>query len=270
MSVILVSTAQSRVVQPIYTPHVQTFWRLFMKIGLATSAVSLIVALAACNPTPPAKANIRAVHASVDTPEVAVLVDSAQVGAAFAFKSAIPSANNEYAAVASGVRNIKVCAAPANTACPINVSPTLAAAAKYTVVAVGTLATDDDTGADARPLEPLLLNDAEPAPAAGKTKIRFVHGASLVAAKTVDIYVTGAADDIANVTATKANFNYKENSGYLEVAAGSYRVRITAPGTKTVLIDTGATGVALADGKKYTGIAINPTGTAGVILLNDN
>jgi predicted small secreted protein len=239
-----------------------------MKPSIISAALALAAVLAACNPAPPAKADIRAVHASVDTPAVDILVDSAKAGGPIEFKSAFPATG--YAAVDSGVRNIKVCAAPADTACPINASPTLAPSAKYTIVALGTIATADDTGADPRPLEPLVLTDAEVAPAAGKTKLRLIHGASLVAAKTVDVYITAPAADIATATATKAGFNYKDNSGYLEVAAGSYRVRITAPGTKTVLIDTGTTGVALADGKLYTGIAVNPTGLSGVILLGDN
>jgi predicted small secreted protein len=239
-----------------------------MKPSIISAALALAAVLAACNPAPPAKADIRAVHASVDTPGVDILVDSAKAGGPINFKSAFPATG--YAAVDSGVRNIKVCAAPADTLCPIDASPTLAPSTKYTIIAVGTLDAADDTGADARKLEPLVLTDAEAAPAAGKTKLRLIHGASLVAAKTVDVYITAPAADIATATATKAGFNYKDNSGYLEVAAGSYRVRITAPGTKTVLIDTGTTGVALADGKLYTGIAVNPTGLSGVILLGDN
>jgi Domain of unknown function (DUF4397) len=239
-----------------------------MKLIFVFATLALTVALAACNPMLPAKASIRAVHASVDTPAVDILVDSTKAGGPIDFKSAFPTTG--YADVDSGVRNIKVCAAPADTTCPINASPTLAANAKYTIVALGTLATADDTGTDPRPLEPLVLTDAEAAPSSGKTKLRLIHGASLVAAKTVDVYITAPAADLATATATKAGFNYKDNSGYLEVAAGSYRVRITAPGTKNVLIDTGATGVALADGKLYTGIAVNPTGLSGVILLGDN
>lgn len=205
----------------------------------------------------------------MDTPAVDILVDSAKAGGPIEFKSAFPATG--YAAVESGVRNIKICAAPADTTCPINASPTLAPSAKYTIIAVGTLATTDDTGADARPLEPLVLPDAGTAPAAGKAKLRLVHGASAVGAKTVDVYITAPAADLATATATKASFNYKDNSDYLEVAAGSYRVRITAPGTKTVVIDTGTTGVALADGKLYTGIAVNPDANkSGVILLGEN
>ncbi len=240
-----------------------------MKLGFVSAALALAAVLAGCNPPPPpAQASIRAVHASVDTPAVDILVDSAKAGGPIDFKSAFPTTG--YAAVDSGVRNIKVCVAPADTTCPINASPTLAPSTKYTIVALGTLSTADDTGTDPRPLEPLVLTDTEAAPSSGKTKLRLIHGASLVAAKTVDVYITAPAADLATATATKANFNYKDNSGYLEVAAGSYRVRITAPGTKTVLIDTGATGVALADGKLYTGIAVNPTGLSGVILLGDN
>jgi Domain of unknown function (DUF4397) len=137
-----------------------------MKLGFISAGLALAAVLAACNPTPTpaAKANIRAVHASVDTPAVDILVDSVKAGGPIEFKSAFPATG--YAAVDSGVRNIKVCAAPADTTCPIDASPTLAPSAKYTIVALGTIATADDTGADARPLEPLVLPDTEAAPAA--------------------------------------------------------------------------------------------------------
>jgi Domain of unknown function (DUF4397) len=247
-----------------------------MKTSFLLFVAAFPVLLGACSPSNPTdpvtktKASVRAVHASADTPAVDVLVDGVKAGGPLEFKAAFPGLSNQYASVDSGARNIKVCAAPADTNCPINASPALSADTKYTIVALGTIATTDDTGADARLLEPLVLTDTEAAPASGKTKIRFVHAASLVAAKTVDVYVTAADAALSTATATKANFNYKDNSGYLEVPAGSYRVRITAPGSKTVLIDTGATGVPLADGKLYTGIAVNPTALAGVILLNDN
>ena len=248
-----------------------------MKTRFMLMIAAFPIVLGACNtsnqvdPVTKTKASIRAVHASSDTPAVNLLVDGVKAGGPIDFKAAIPGLNNQYASVESGARNIKVCASPADTTCPINATPTLTAETKYTIIALGTLATTDDSGSDARPLEPLVLTDTETAPAAGKTKIRFVHAASLVAAKTVDVYVTApdaALNDSTKVT--KANFSYKDNSGYLEVPSGSYRVRITAPGTKTVLIDTGATGVELASGKLYSGIAVNPTGLAGVVLLTDN
>jgi Domain of unknown function (DUF4397) len=223
------------------------------------------------DPVTKTKSSVRAIHASVDTPAVDVLVDGTKAGGPLEFKSAFPGLNNQYASLDSGSRNLKVCAAPADTTCPINATLTLVADTKYSVIALGTIATTDDSGTDARPLEPLVLTDTEAVPAAGKTKVRFVHAASLVAAKTVDVYVTAPDATLTSATtATKANFNYKDNSGYIEVPTGSYRVRITAPGSKTALIDTGTTGVSLADGKLYTAIAVNPTGTVGVVLLNDN
>ncbi|HEY9104618.1 DUF4397 domain-containing protein [Chitinimonas sp.] len=54
-----------------------------------------------------------------------------------------------------------------------------------------------------------------------------------------DLYVTGASDDLSNLTPTVYAYAAGSMSAYSsETASGSYRVRLTLSGTKTVVFDT--------------------------------
>lgn len=116
---------------------------------------------------------------------------------------------------------------------------TVAAGTDYSVVAVGTSA-----GVSA-----VVLTDDNQAPAAGSIRLRVVH-ASPSSAAAVDVYVTPAATDIATVAPTASNVAFKAATPYLALAAGTYRVRVTAAGSKTPILDT--TLPALASGAART------------------
>ncbi len=76
---------------------------------------------------------------------------------------------------------------------------------------------------------------------------------------------------------TLSNIPFKAASNYLSVPAGSYRVRITPTGSKTVAIDTGT--LNLSAGAIRTGVAVGDPGVntaaggaaeLGAVLLPDN
>ncbi len=189
---------------------------------------------------PNATAQVRVVHGSPDAPAVDVLVDGAEVLADVSYTQF-----SGYLDVPAGTRNIKVNAA--NTATTvINASPTVAANGAYTVIATNLLSS----------IEPLVLVDDLTPPAAGNIKLRLVHGAPNVAG--VDIYITAPNADISMMTPSLTAVPFKAESGYLEVPAGDYQVRITPTGTKTVAIDTGA--LTLVAGQIRTAIAIEAQG----------
>ena len=134
----------------------------------------------------------------------------------------------------------------------------LAACAAYTVLATGRVAA----------IAPLVLEDDLANPAAGNVKLRLVHASPT--AGTVDIYVTAPATDLAVAQPTLTSVPFRAASDYLEVPAGTYRVRITPAGTKTVAIDVNH--VTLAAGQIRTAVAVDgPGGGAplGAILLAD-
>ena len=198
------------------------------------------------------EARVRVVHASPDAPSVDVLVDNAQVLAGVPYLAA-----SDYLAVPAGNRNFKVNAAgTATTVIDANVG--LTADADYTVIASGLVAS----------IAPVVLQDDNSAPAAGNVKVRAIHGAP--SAPAVDIYVTAPGEDLATATPTIANVAFGDVADYIEAPAGSYQVRVTPVGDKTVVIDSGT--LALASGQVRTAIAVDAAGGGApfdLLLLPD-
>ncbi len=224
-----------------------------------TLALTLLATLAvsACDDdsdvTAPATiAQLRVVHASPDAPNVDVLVDKTAALTNVAYKAA-----STYLQVPSGSRNLKV-RATGTTTVVIDQTATLDQGSAYTVIATGRVAS----------IAPLVLTDDQTNPAAGNVRVRLVHASPT--AGNVDIYVTGPTADITTATPTLANVGFRVASNYLEVPAGTYRVRVTPAGTKTVAIDVN--NVALTAGQVRTAVAVDaPGGGAplGAILLAD-
>jgi hypothetical protein len=224
-----------------------------------TLALTLLATLAvsACDDdsdvTAPATiAQLRVVHASPDPPNVDVLVDNTAALTNVAYKAA-----STYLQVPSGSRNLKV-RATGTTTVVIDQTATLDQGSAYTVIATGRVAS----------IAPLVLTDDQTNPAAGNVRVRLVHASPT--AGNVDIYVTGPTADITTATPTLANVGFRVASNYLEVPAGTYRVRVTPAGTKTVAIDVN--NVALTAGQVRTAVAVDaPGGGAplGAILLAD-
>src|SRR5688500_777247 len=201
---------------------------------------------------PAATAGLRVVHASPDAPNVDVLVDGTSALTNVPFRTA-----SAYLDVPVGSRNLRV-RGTGTTANVIDANATLADGKFYTVLATGRLAT----------ITPLVLEDNLTNPAAGNIKLRLVHASPT--AGNVDIYVTAPGADIANATPTLANVAFRTASAYLEVPAGTYRVRITPVGTKTVAIDVN--NVALTAGQIRTAVDVDAPGGGtplGAILLVD-
>ena len=223
------------------------------RIGIALLAS---VALIGCDDdepnAPAATAQLRVVHASPDAPNVDVLVDG-QV----ALSNVPYKASSSYVAVPAGSRNLRVRASGTSTVV-IDADAPITAGEAYTVLATGTVAG----------IQPLVLEDDLTLPGAGNVRVRLVHAAP--AAGNVDIYVTAPGADLAAATPTLSGVAFRGFSPYLEVAAGTYRVRVTPAGTKTVAIDVN--NLTLTAGQVRTAVAVDaPGGGAplGAILLAD-
>ena len=225
-----------------------------------TLALTLLatLAVAACDDddndvtAPATTAQLRVVHASPDAPNVDVLVDNTAALTNVAYKAA-----SAYLQVPSGSRNLKV-RATGTTTVVIDQTATLNEGSAYTVIATGRVAS----------IAPLVLTDDQTSPAAGNVRVRLVHASP--AAGNVDIYVTSTTADITTATPTLANVAFRAASNYLEVPAGTYRVRITPAGTKTVAIDVN--NIALTAGQVRTAVAVDAPGGGvplGAILLAD-
>ncbi len=198
------------------------------------------------------QARLRIVHDSPNAPNVDVVVNGATVATNVSYKAA-----SAYLTVPAASTQIEV--RPTGTTTDvINTKTTLAQKTDYTVLATNLVAS----------IEPLVLTDDNTAPASGKVKVRLVHGAP--SAPPVDIYVTAPGASLAAATPTLTNVPFKASSAYLSVDAGSYEIRVTPTGTKTVVIDSGT--VPLMAGQIRTVIAVDNVGGGapfGAIVLND-
>ncbi len=194
---------------------------------------------------------VRVVHASPDAPAVDVLVDEATALTNVAYRAA-----SAYLTVAPGERRLRV-RATGTTTTVIDATASIENRGVYTVIASGLLAD----------IEPIIAVDTLSNPAAGNVKIRVIHAAP--GAGNVDVYATAPGADINAATPVLTNVPFRGVSGFLEVPAGSYQLRVTPAGTKTVAID--AT-VFLGAGQLRTVVATDaPGGGAplGAIVLAD-
>jgi len=226
--------------------------RIFQGLALVATALTFAGCSDDDTTAPAQNARVRVLHASPDAPNVDVLVDNQVVLTNVPFKTA-----SDYLSVPAGARNLKVRVTGTSTIA-IDVTPSLTASTDYTVIARGLVAN----------IATLLLTDDNTPPTAGNVKVRLVHGAP--SAPNVDIYVTAPGADINTATPTLTNVPFAAASSYLTVPAGSYRVRITPAGTKTVAIDTGT--LTLAAGQIRTGVAVDAVGGGApfsAVLLAD-
>lgn len=199
-----------------------------------------------------ARARLRVVHASADAPEVDISVNGSTVLSDVPF-----GVGSDYLEILGDTSNIDVAAA-ANSASVINADLQFDRQMDYTIAAVNSL----------NNIEPIVLTDNNNPPAAGNIKVRLIHAAP--SAGLVDIYITAPGADINSIAPTISNFDFKDNTDYLEVPAGDYQVRITLATTKTVAIDTGT--LSLTEGQIRTAFAVDPvpgSSDFGVILLAD-
>jgi hypothetical protein len=200
-------------------------------------------------------AELRVIHASPDAPAVDVVVNDNFTKPVL---EDVPfSAVSDYLTVPQGSYNLKVTAANNPGAIVIDADVALDAGARYSVYAVGTLAT----------IAPYALVD-DSRSVVTEAKVRLVHAAP--SAGPVDIYVTAPGADFAMATPAFMDVPFLGETGYVSLAGGSYDVTVTVAGTTTAAI--GPINITVADGGVYTAAARDAVGSGapfGLILMDD-
>ncbi|HNP65274.1 MAG TPA: DUF4397 domain-containing protein [Woeseiaceae bacterium] len=221
-----------------------------------TAAISLVAltgagSLEILDATTPT--SLQVVHASPDAPAVDIVVDGSVLVPGLEFPDA-----TDFVEVSGGTYNVSVTVAGNPGAIAIGpVDLELAAGTRYSVLAVGELAT----------IEALVLSD-DPRRVATNAKVRIVHASPT--ASDVDIYVTAVGADISSEMPTLANVAFKANTGFISLPEGDYDVTVTAAGTKTAAI--GPATISVEDGGVYTAVARDPLPgdtDLGLIVLDD-
>uniref|UniRef100_A0A486XS54 DUF4397 domain-containing protein n=1 Tax=Rheinheimera sp. BAL341 TaxID=1708203 RepID=A0A486XS54_9GAMM len=177
-------------------------------------------------PPPPVvvDASVQVVHTSIDAPDVNVLANGEAAISALAFGNASDVLSLPPATYSIAVDALLPGDETATVIGPLDLA--LEEAVRYTVFAVGKVAEQT--------LEPLVVTGTVDDVAAGKIRLQIVHAAST--APEVDIHVTAPG---AELGAPLATLMFKDFTDYVEVDPAEYKVRITLPGTDTVVFDSG-------------------------------
>ena len=177
-------------------------------------------------PPPPVvvDASVQVVHTSIDAPDVNVLANGEAAIEGLAFGQASDVLSLPPATYSIAVDALLPGDETATVIGPLDLA--LEEAVRYTVFAVGKVAEQT--------LEPLVVTGTVDDVAAGKIRLQVVHAAST--APEVDIHVTAPG---AELGAPLATLMFKDFTDYVEVDPAEYQVRITLPGTDTVVFDSG-------------------------------
>lgn len=164
---------------------------------------------------------LRFVAVSPDAPHVNLLIDGATQGSNLAYGN-----TTDYVTVKAV--NSPLQAVPVNSS-----SPLLDTTVSVTKSGHQTLLM---TGATAN-IKSLLLTDGGTTSSTGNGYVRVIN--TSVTMGPADVYIVTGASGITGATPVIAALDFDGSSSYQLVAAGNYRVVMTTPGTKSILLDTG-------------------------------
>lgn len=193
-------------------------------------------------------ASLRVANATLSHPSLDLLVNSAAASTGIASDTA-----GAYAEPASGSVTLQLNDAGSSTALATTV-PTLTGGNHYTLLAY------ESGGA----VKTAVLNEDYALPAAGAAQLRVYDAAPEAGA--IDIYVTDPSTDLATVSAptvSLASATGNQTTALLTYSPGTYRVRVTAAGSKTDL-RADIPNVVLASQQIAT-VALTPT-TGGALM----
>ena len=202
-----------------------------------------------------APAALRVIHNSPDAPAVDVVVND-DFANPLVPGLEFPSATG-FVEVAPATYNVKVTPAGTPGTIVIDTDLTLEAGVEYSVYATGLLAE----------IEAQVLVD-ERRPVATEAQLRILHGSP--SAGAVDIFATAPGVDITTVTPNFSNVAFRAETGYVQLAPGTYTVTVTPTGTTTAAI--GPIDITLDAGGIYTAVARDAAGGGtplSLILLDD-
>jgi hypothetical protein len=193
---------------------------------ILAALVVLPLALAGCkintiNSFPTKAAPVRAVNVMNDAPVLDMTVAGATTFPGVAFEGWTDFVNLDNVDTTFAVKQ------PNSTSPLVQSTVSLFGEQPYTLIAYGTLAAPSL----------VLLPDAPEQPGGGRSQVRVANVA--IGVGTVDLYVTAPGADITAVGPNSSGITYGGATTYLQFSPGTYQLRITGSGTKTVIYDTG-------------------------------
>ena len=212
--------------------------------GLSVAAATLLAACGGGGDS--STAQMRLLNASIGYVALDMSVDSTTVNSAVAYAGVGSYADVKTSATGTEIQSNSVGSTLASS------TPTLAAGSHYAMIAYGS----------AGSLQTTLLQEDQEAPASGKSKLLVLNLAP--DAGSMDVYVTGADETLDTASTVAAGIAAGSGSGYVSLNSGTFRVRLTAAGSKSdVRLDIPS--ITLPSAGVSTLVL---TGSAGGVLVN--
>ena len=184
-------------------------------LGLSVATAAL---LAACGGgSSDSKAQMRLLNASIGYASLDMAVDSTTVNSGVTY-----AAVGSYADVKTDATGTEVQSNNVGSTL-VSSTPSLASGSHYTMIAYGA----------AGSIRTTLLQEDQEAPASGKSKLLVLNLAP--DAGSMDVYVTGADETLDAASTVASGIATGSGSGYITLNSGTFRVRMTASGSKTDL-----------------------------------
>jgi hypothetical protein len=197
---------------------------------------------------------LRVVMASADTPPVDILIDGTQVATSLGFRNA-----TGYIPLKTGQRRVQAVAV-SNSASIFQQNVSLAGSANMTLIVAGPRSS----------IQALVLTDGKAASTTTSTttigNVRVLNASSSMGA--ADAYIVNAGAGLNGATPVVSGLAFGKDTGYQSEPVGNYEVFLTAPGTNSVFLSTGA--LALTQNQFQTVVAVDgDTGGFNYIALTD-
>ncbi|WP_070988890.1 DUF4397 domain-containing protein [Halofilum ochraceum] len=230
-----------------------------LTVGIIIATTGLLTACGGDDNDSADRAEVRAIHASSNAPDVDIALNGDVAIPMLAFATA-----SDLLAVNPGTFTVTVEAiTPTGDVEVINANVPLVADQETTIIALGNVGGSGDLA-----LGPLVVTAPDADPGAGEVRVQVVHASAAAAATgPLDVYVTAPGDALADSDPI-GTFGFKETLGPLTVPAADYRIRVTPENDAgTVVFDSGT--VSLAGGADLVISAIDNVGpeSAPVRLL---
>ena len=184
---------------------------LFAAVAVGVSCVLLFAA--GCGSS---TSHLRLLNAIPIQADLDMLIDSKNVASAVAYGAA-----STYASVSAGSRHVQI--EPTGVPSPI--------VDQSTGFSSGTFNTVMESSSGVT-----VFSDSNTTPSSGNVSVRVINASHNVGA--ADVYIVSSGTGIGTATPTFAGVAFPSATGYQTLAAGSYQVLFTFPGTTSVELST--------------------------------
>ncbi len=208
-------------------------------------AALLVLALfAACKGSSPDDGDVRFLHASANTDSLDVVIGNRVVFDALVFGDV-----TGYEKVQAEEQDVSVRSSQDRSDAPLRFVANLVPNTPQTIIAAGVR----------RLIRPIVLRDSL-FTGSSAAHVRIVHAVAL--ADSVDVTFAPAASLPALPTFTSVKF--RQNTGYLDLAPGTYRLQVSPTGGGGLLLNQD---VVVAAGPAHTLVLTDASATGGVALI---